>query len=391
MIVRFDGSTFDDDYKISTDREFMANQAEIIRSPLVLRSALSQVYGPGEDELLDERIVTAVGKLKVIPVIRTDILKISYRSRVPGEASRVVSSVIDTYRSHVGDTYRQNYTDAVRVAALQEEKLRTELNSLREQYGRQRSSTPIVGQGKNTYSPHLPMAMDVGEQLANIRTRRLALESSLSSFSGEIPTDMSSATRSSPALRISKVSTGGSSQRSSRSWQTPELKARELARSLGSEHPSRRAAEEQLSWMRQRFVEKSQQIAAALREDLRLLGQSEARLRGEYRRELDSARAVDGQILNDEIVLAEIDRVTEAYSAASQQARETAACRSRDLQWAFAVPRRVSRRSSSAGDSGLAAAAIGAGAVRGTRSTDGLSRSCLSRPPQPAQALRSAG
>ena len=42
VVVRFDGSTFDDEYKISTDREFMATQAEIIRSPLVLRAALTE-------------------------------------------------------------------------------------------------------------------------------------------------------------------------------------------------------------------------------------------------------------------------------------------------------------------------------------------------------------
>ena len=59
--------------------------------------------------------MAAIDKLRVIPVIRTDILKISYQSKVPNESSRLVSSVIDSYRTHVGDTYRQNYTDAVRV------------------------------------------------------------------------------------------------------------------------------------------------------------------------------------------------------------------------------------------------------------------------------------
>ena len=204
-------------------------------------------------------------------------------------------------------------------AALQEEKLRAELNSLREQYGQQRSSTRIVGKGRESYSPHLPMAIDVGEKLADIRTRRLALESSLASFAGKTPSDVASATR----FIASVTNLEGVDKREVTEIQEEladaELKAREVARSLGSEHPSRRAAEEQLNWMQQRFVEKSQQIATTLQEDLRLLSQSEARLRGEYQRELNSAQAADGQLLNDEILLAEIQRLTEAYSEASQQ------------------------------------------------------------------------
>jgi uncharacterized protein involved in exopolysaccharide biosynthesis len=318
-LVRFDGSTFDDEYEISTDREFMANQSEIIRSPVVLEPAMRAVYPDSSEESLQLRVAAAFRKLVVIPVIRTDVLKISFRSEQPGEASKFVTAVLDTYRAHVSGTYRQNYTDAVSVAAEREEALRQELAGLRQQYEAQRSRSQMVGQGRDSFSPHLPMVKDVGEQLAQIKTRRLALENSLQPLLGEQPLDDATVTR----FVAGVLGLGSTDTRELAEIQqelaAAELLAKELSQTLGTEHPSRKSAEEKVEWWRGRLADKSVQTAATLRGELETLRQSEAQLRGEYQREVNSVRRLDGEMVNEEILLADIRRVTDAHDEASQQ------------------------------------------------------------------------
>ena len=92
VLIQKEGLFFDANRTTREDRNFLATQAEVIRSPLTVRRALKSVpiSVPEDLEMDMDAVEFVLLELRTVAVAGTNVLKLSYRSGRPQEAARFV-------------------------------------------------------------------------------------------------------------------------------------------------------------------------------------------------------------------------------------------------------------------------------------------------------------
>lgn len=194
LFVQEATASLDHDARVRSDPRFVATQAEIIRSPVVVehalqsladeeqglnRSSSKQADGP-ERSVVDGRTLDSVMRsLHVVPVGSTNIIQISLRSADPSTAIRQLKAIIGSYDEYMNDLKRGSYVDALKILTKQEKSLRQELSAMQAEYQQLRAESSLLGEGREVLTAHLSLLRQLGDELFTAKRSRIELESQM--------------------------------------------------------------------------------------------------------------------------------------------------------------------------------------------------------------------
>ena len=171
-------------------RNFIATQAEIIRSPLIVARAIEKMpieLPPGFE---GSEITFAIEKMQVAPILDTDVLSISYRSGSSEEVVAFVNALVSCYQNLLKTTETNSNSEVLEILSGRELSLRKELVALNQKHTKLREDNQLVGQSSDGINVHAAMLQELAQELTSIRLRKIELESRmglLSSVSDEQP------------------------------------------------------------------------------------------------------------------------------------------------------------------------------------------------------------
>ncbi len=314
------------------DSNFLATQAEIMRSPVTVRKALKSVPMAREGESAPDTVSRVLGSLMVSSVNDTYVLKVGFRGADPKQASKFVNAVIGSFEEYVHETEQHDNSESVRVLVQREKELRDELDSLQNEYETLRKASPLIGQGTETVSVSMAELRSLSSRRAEMRQRRLDLEHKAHTSTGldngkpigkgasekqngetnaASPQD-DPATQSQPPQRATVPLSDEAARIQQELW-AAEAKAVTLSQQYGTLHPQVRALRVQIAEWKQRFQQSQDAASVALMQELQLLKLAETKLQESYDEELRRTKALDQYLLGERHIQDRIGRVEEAY------------------------------------------------------------------------------
>jgi uncharacterized protein involved in exopolysaccharide biosynthesis len=182
LLLRQKGFQFDAENGFLKDRQFLATEAEILRSEPVLTRALQRVTPRLPDGYTKDALTLVLESLTVTPSPVADVLRVNYTSHVEQDAVEVIRAAIDSYQEILYETEGNVYGSTVNVLSDREQQLREQIAVLQQQYEELRESSPLVGQGREAMSLHARQLTTLGDRLATARGRKFEVEKKLESF-----------------------------------------------------------------------------------------------------------------------------------------------------------------------------------------------------------------
>ncbi len=327
----------------SNGREFIATQAELIRSPLIVKRAIGQVpIQVPEDAKLDE-VSFALEQLTVSPILQTEVLSIRYRSPSPRECVSFVKAVVESYRQHLRSTESSSNTDTMELLTQREDEIRNELRDLNERHLQLRKNSQLVGQSRDAINVHLAMLSQLAQNLTETRLKKLALAGQLESLSvvrkNERPVEQVA------ALRTATVTTHGpieskSAQRDltvadllrdqndvgsqnlvdlENQLRNARIRFQQVEQKFGERHIESRLAQSEVENLEQLFNDRLSANTESLKLQLARLTAAEADLSKLYDQEQKTVKALDTYLIQDEKLRAEIGRTELIYNTVVQR------------------------------------------------------------------------
>ncbi len=184
LLVRQKGLQFDRESSFLKDRQFLATEAEILRSEAVLERALQLASPKLPDGYSGDPMTLVLDSLTVTPSPVADVLTVSYRSHSEQDTVAVLRAALDSYQEALHQSEGDDYVSTAKVLAQREQSLRDELKQLQNQYALLRAGSPLVGQGREALNLHTQQLSTLGDRLATARGRKFEIEKKLESFVG---------------------------------------------------------------------------------------------------------------------------------------------------------------------------------------------------------------
>lgn len=333
------------------DPDFLATQAEVMHSPMMIRQTLEQAPVTVPSGYSKGPVTYVLESLTVTPIVATDVLKVSYRGRDSGEVKRFVACLIASFQAHVGRQDHSRGSAELELLIQREEELRKELEGVQAEYAEFRLRSPLIGQGKDNYNIAEDLYAYVGQQLAQARARKVDLRNKLQAYRMAQHSQLASATRS-QALEVTSFKTtemtvaanapGGLAENSGvinvlRSDATAgaddlveiqmelsraRVHAQELSHRFGPKHPERKGAEAQVAYWEGLLQERVLAASEVLSREADIAEQSEQNLQKDYEQEWDTIKALDTYLVEDAAWHGKIKWAEAVYEATLSQLKE---------------------------------------------------------------------
>lgn len=341
---------------VVANQDFLATQAEIIRSPAVIESAVKEWRLSSPPGSLLEPAEYILKNLSVEPIMGTAVLAIRMQSPGAEEAVRTVEALIAAYREYSQHADRENHIGILRMLTGDEKRLREELDGLTAKYVELRKQSPLIGQGRDAATVQNLFLTKLGQELTEAKSRRLALEGQLKLLAdsgGKLAVEDLRAVRLAVAETVvgksgeaEVSSTGGTGQATPpASTVSPELenlaegsftevartrdelnKAKaletELRENYGPKHPTVLAAAAQRAAWESRLEAIVREAPVILQGEAQTAKLHEDRLVDLYEDEVRKVKAADGYALQEQQALEEIERVRTVYGTIVAQLQQ---------------------------------------------------------------------
>lgn len=174
VLIEKRGLNLDGDSNAKEDREFLNTQAEVIRSPLILTQSLEEVsaYADGSSEELGK----LVKNLRVTPLAKTDIVRVTYQHQDAAHAVERLRSVVESYRRHVRESEHSVSTETLTLLTQREQQLNSQVKALQAKLKRLRLNAPWVGDSNEALYGERQGLRRLEEQLALVVTQLTGLD-----------------------------------------------------------------------------------------------------------------------------------------------------------------------------------------------------------------------
>ena len=362
VLVQQQGTPLDRNRPSDRDKDFLATQAEIIRSPAVVeRAAKSTDLRDPKSPLIDP-VVLVLSQLKVVPVLGTNVLSLAFRSTDDERGERTVRAVIASYRQYAREAEHESHLKALRLLTRNEKDLRSDLANLEAGYQKLRQQSPLMGQGKDSVSVQRALLTQLGQTLAQAKQRRFELENQLqvvthptghkltvSDVTSILPvstgTNLAAVRTAEATAELSNAAPDASAPVSSgnlmastgnlhedartrdlstiqQELQRAQVKQRELSQMYGKKHPEMRAVQEQVAaWkgLQQEMVDSWPRV---LEDELTKTRLQEKRLGELYNDEFEKVKLIDGYVLKEQQAQDSIQRTQTTYQSILTQLKQ---------------------------------------------------------------------
>jgi uncharacterized protein involved in exopolysaccharide biosynthesis len=330
------------------NKEFIATQAEVVRSPAVVQRAVD-AHGLVVSQTPDVEPAAAIlEELQVAPVLGTNVLSVQYTSIDPQEAQRIAAGIIDSYRVYLQELEEDTQLEAVRLLTRSEKDLRDDLTHREKEYLKLREHSPLLGgQGRDAVAVQLSQVTQLAQTLHDVTTRRLELSNLLAAMqqANEIadarPEDdvqfvalRAADTGAAPVVKPASLTTPGLIPRFTQEDVPPDLVAiqQELAKSrshfeqlsaeYGAKHPAVQSAQAQAAAWNDRLAEYLKSAPEALKQELAALARQQEQLQELYDSQLTKAKSVDSYLIREQQALDGITRVQTMHSSLLAQLQQ---------------------------------------------------------------------
>ncbi len=328
------------------DLEFLATQAEIVRSPAVVSRAAAAVAWPATTESPVSSTRALIEALSVRPVMGTSVLSLSVRASDAALATDGLAAVIASYRQYLNDRERQTHSTTLELLTRTEKELRSELQALDDQYASLRADRPLGGKGEGGVDVHMALVVELGRQLAEVRNQRIQLENQLviaargwSAPEGPTPVTTRQVAYAAPLgpervaaeppltpvspEELAALPAAASADVAAVHARLVEAQLREknLEVRYGEKHPDLRGAREQVARLRREYAMALEVGAERLRQQFAAVTASERHLDELYRKELETARAIDQFVVEEQQLCEQTQRVQTLHDSILDQIR----------------------------------------------------------------------
>jgi len=285
---------------------FLATQAEIISSPLVVASALESLpqlpeKSLGEADADPVEVITSL--VSATPIKGTNVLSLMYVGPSAAEGKAIVVAVIESYRQFIREIDQSDHGKDLEVLASRETELRGQLEQLEAQYAAMQSDNATAGAGSDGASVHESLLVRLSSELVAARARRIKLETEGDAVDehGGVSRDRQESLSREKLLE--------------QLWRF-EVKAVELRAQYGERHPAVTDADQEGAALRDALVKLEERERAALLGEVEMARRTENRLAQAYRREVNRASGIEGRRFEQLQLKAELDRLSETHQAA---------------------------------------------------------------------------
>jgi uncharacterized protein involved in exopolysaccharide biosynthesis len=338
--------------RTNRDLEFLATQAEILKSPVVVGPAAELLHWPATPGQSSSKAMRDC--LAVRPIAGTHVVSLTLQARDARLATAGAQAIIDSYEQYLQASEHDTYLETLELLTRNEKEIRADLQVMDEQYRQLRERSPLSGNGQSGVDVHMALVEEVGRQLAQVRQQRIQLENQLllvergknkdeqltavpstlgGAFFGYVTSlpqsKHSDATTAPPTLgRLAELSAdpmANSPAATALQQQLVEAQLREkgLATRYGPKHPDVRAVRNQISELSEAHRSAIAAGPELLRRQLDSATADEQRLSELYRTELDAAKTIDVFLLEEQQLTDQISRVQTLHASILDQMRQS--------------------------------------------------------------------
>jgi uncharacterized protein involved in exopolysaccharide biosynthesis len=367
LLVEQEKLATEDGVAQAPNRQFVPTQAELVRSPKVIRRALEKSGFQVPEKWSHDAVGYIQEELTVVPVVDTSVLKIRFRDKNKEAAAGFVESLVGCYREVLSE--RQNETvDGLKTLLVQEEeRRRDELSEVKQRHVELLAKSPYPANLAESARVKSEELMQLTRQLADVRLRRTTLATRLKQVRDVTATEVARAEGDSrsndstavvqtvayeepakigrsaaSALAGSRLGKGMSSEQNmvfdllrdeqgrvdnvlsevQRQLTQAQVRKQQLSVQYGPKHDAMRQVEAEISRLEHMLNEQMASLMDSLQQ--RLIGEEASELELARRCEDQSreVKALDGFVAQDETIRAEMKRTQDAYELVFAQLKQ---------------------------------------------------------------------
>ena len=301
---------------ITTERYFLATQAEIMGSPLIVGQAMERIGRPTNIPM--EEMEEILESVRVSPTDDTDVMSVIVRDKDPEKAEALVRAIVDTYTVYVRDVEQKRSSESVQAIVNRERELSEELEAAHAGFVDLRRNSPLVGSDGDGIRIEMARLEQLSNELSAAANTRIDLDNQvkLARRTGRVPVG-----RGADGSRFRLTSTTGNSGRDaySEDLQTThimdDLRAAESelsdVRRFGENHPRVRAASEKIAALKLALKRHNDRITESMNQRLAAAKSLEEKLKSEYDELFKTTKAMDQFIVEEQALSQKIDRMEE--------------------------------------------------------------------------------
>lgn len=326
------------------NREFLATQAEVIRSPLIIREALAEAPVTLPESYEKSASAFVLETLAVTPILQTEVLKISYRSEDAAQAKALVAALVAKFEEHVRQDDRGRHAEELELLTRREADLREQLASLQQQRAEFRRDSPLVGQSRETLTLEANHLAESAQRLSEARARRMELENKLKSYvvakgnlqnseeDGAVVPASLGAEANSPEILPARSRTASANDPSTnllrdasnaegidftdihqQLWQA-QIAFQNLSNKYTPEHPEMVGAEDRVRYWEELLAQRVHAAEMGLSLELAAAETTEANLRSFLAEEQARVKELDIYLVEEDAFVAKIARLEESHA-----------------------------------------------------------------------------
>ncbi len=364
ILVQQVGYPLDDSKSVQPDKQFAATQAEVIRSPLVVRRALESLAIKPESTDEGDPVIKTLEDLHVAPVVQTDVVTLRYRHKDPQHAVALIKAIIASYQDHLQEIESNSQNETLEILSRRERELRQEMRRLQAEHESLREESPLVGQARDNLDLHTAMLTELTQQLAQTRTRRAGLENQLKAlqertamyvpqpdvehrvqfdaslteecgpegltdaFTAESPVALLSPTEHTDIVRDEATAMMVRAQNAvvsddfallEQQLRAAKVRHKQLEQKYGEKHPELKSVAAEINKLEQLLRDRLLATVTWLGQEVVNETAAEERLNEIYGTEQEKFKTLDGYLLRDEMIRGEIARTEEFYNSTMAQ------------------------------------------------------------------------
>jgi uncharacterized protein involved in exopolysaccharide biosynthesis len=349
--------------EIRQDKEFLATQAEIIRSPAVIRRVLPQVTPHLDASEQMDPLLAVQERLAVEPIPGTNVVSLSYDSRVPSEGISTVEGILNSYQQFLQELNDDSRLESLHLLTRSEEKLRSELEEREAAYVELRKQSPLIGRDRDAMTFQWTLLQNLAQALSEARQLRIDLQNRAELLADASPVSLPAAPASDGitrvAARVADIDASSASQNRtvvvpvsthskvrsataasenllplipdaligtgvattpefdliSRELLSAEMRESELAQYCGPKHPDLLAVKQQMASLKRRLAMITDQAPATLQRELVVAQTREDQLLDLYDQELQGAKANEDFLVKENLELDGIERLKSIHNS----------------------------------------------------------------------------
>ncbi len=285
------------------DKEFLATQSEVIRSPATLTRSLEELpelADPAKPKSQSEQVGAIAEALRVNPLAKTDIIKLTYQHSDPQQATARLESIVKCYQEHLRELEKSSAARSVVLLEQRKSELEQDITLLQQDLKLISANTNSENRDVDTQS----------NSMMEVLTRRLfEIQSEIASLNVQLDLFQESRNSGRSQVHPSDSIVLKEVERNLNAGRTDLAEASQI---YGPSHPQRLSIEERVRMLESAHAGESEILQLELQASLKRFQMEEQSLRQLIRTEnqrLKTAHDIQGDEAQLQAKLAQVSEL----------------------------------------------------------------------------------